>query len=91
MNLMSQLLTTGLYKVKKIITGLLILISTNLVAQTVMEADTNAVKSIDGIVNKILKIVSGEEGKNRDWETYRILFLPNAQLTVLYHSGRSQT
>lgn len=43
------------------------------------------VQSIDGIVKEVLKIVSGEKGQARDWETFRSLFLPTAHLTVKSH------
>ena len=51
-----------------------------------MKGDTIAIRSIDGIVKEVMNIVSGEEGKVRDWGIFRSLFLPNAQLTVLYHT-----
>ena len=43
------------------------------------------VQSIDGIVKEVLKIVSGEKGQTRDWETFRNLFLPTAHFTVKSH------
>lgn len=43
------------------------------------------VQSIDGIVKEVLKIVSGEKGEARDWETFRNLFLPTAHFTVKSH------
>ena len=71
---------------KKIAIGFFILISTNLTAQEKMMADTSAVNSIDGIVKEVLKIVSGEVGKTRNWEAFRNLFLPTADFTVLNHN-----
>lgn len=68
---------------KKIAIGLFILVSTSLAAQDKMAADTNASKSIDGIVKEVLRIVSGENGKTRNWEAFRNLFLPTAGFTVL--------
>ena len=68
---------------KKILTGLFIIISTNLTAQDKALADTAAVKSIDGILKKMLNIISGEKGKIRDWESFRNLFLLTANFTVL--------
>jgi len=48
---------------KKILLVFFILISaTTLTAQEKMSADTNAVKSIDGIVKEVLRLVSGEKG-----------------------------
>jgi len=61
---------------------LLLLSSLSLSAQ---KADSRAVTSIDGIVNEVLNIISGEQGKQRDWEQFRNLFLPTAQFAVLYH------
>ena len=56
-----------------------------LFAQTRFELDSTTVKTIDGTINETLKIVSGERGENRNWEAFRYLFTPNAQLTVLNH------
>ena len=72
---------------KKILLVFFILISaTTLTAQEKMSADTNAVKSIDGIVKEVLRLVSGEKGKTRNWEALRNLFLPTATFTVLNNS-----
>ena len=73
---------------KKILLVFFILISaTTLTAQEKMSADTNAAKSIDGIVKEVLRLVSGEKGKTRNWEALRNLFLPTATFTVLNNSG----
>ena len=72
---------------KKILLVFFILISaTTLTAQEKMSADTNAAKSIDGIVKEVLRLVSGEKGKTRNWEALRNLFLPTATFTVLNNS-----
>jgi hypothetical protein len=63
-------------------------VSVILPAQETMTVDTNAVHSIDGIVTEMLHIISGEEGKKRDLEALRNMFLPTAQLTVLYHTDQ---
>lgn len=63
-----------------------LLASAMLSAQEKMIVDTTAVYSIDGIVTEMLHIISGEEGKKRDLEALKSLFLPTAQLTVLYHT-----
>jgi hypothetical protein len=68
---------------RKIIAGFLLVISTNLSGQNKPPADTTAVKSIDGILKKMLNIISGEKGKIRDWEAFRNLFLSTANFTVL--------
>lgn len=75
------------HKMKKVLLLLLILISAlNLMAQETMTSDTNAVKSIDGIVKEVLRLVSGEKGKVRNWQAMRNLFLPTATFTVLNNS-----
>jgi hypothetical protein len=69
---------------KRVLSIFFILISTlNLKAQETMTSDTNAVKSIDGIVKEALRLVSGEKGKARNWEALRNLFLTTATFTVL--------
>lgn len=68
-----------------------IFISTlNLQAQETMTSDTNAVNSIDGIVKEVLGLVSGEKGKERNWEALRNLFLPTATFTVLNNNDSIQ-
>ena len=56
---------------------------TNLKAQITMWPDTNAVKSIDGIVKEALRLQSGERGQTRNWKALRNLFLPTATFTIL--------
>ena len=58
-------------------------------AQEKINSNPNAVYSIDGIVKEILQIISGEEGKVRDWDAFRNLFLPTANFTVLSHDTLS--
>ena len=72
---------------KYILSFILILIALNSNAQENKITNPEAVKSIDGIVNEVLNIVSAESGEKRDWETFRQLFLPSARLTVLYHTS----
>jgi len=48
-----------------------------------MMADTISVNSINGILNKMLSIISGEKGKKRNWDDFRKLFLPTAYFIVL--------
>jgi hypothetical protein len=71
---------------KNILTASLLFVSVNLFAQNKMNVDTNAVHSINGIVKEMLRLVSGEKGKARNWEFFRSLFLPTAQFTVVNHS-----
>jgi hypothetical protein len=55
----------------------------SLKAQEIISPDTNAVKSIDGIVKEVLRLQSGERGKTRNWKALRNLFLPTATFTIL--------
>jgi hypothetical protein len=48
-----------------------------------MQPDTNAVKSINGIVKEVLRLLSGESGTTRNWKALRNLFLPTATFTIL--------
>ncbi len=70
-------------KMKKSIFVFLIFFTIVLGAQQKSLKQTEAVKSIDAIVNEVLQIVSGEKGKARDWDAYRNLFLPTARFTIL--------
>ena len=54
-----------------------------LTAQGKLASGTNAVKSIDSIIKEVLRLVSGETGRTRNWEALRNLFLPTATFTVL--------
>jgi len=63
---------------------------TILKAQEIMSPDTNAVKSIDGIVKEVLKLQSGESGKRRNWKALQNLFLPTATFTILNNSDSLQ-
>ena len=56
----------------------------NSIAQSItLPEDTNAVKSIDGIVKEVLRLQSGEKGQTRNWIALRNLFLPTATFTIL--------
>lgn len=55
---------------------------TILKGQEMMLPDTNALKTVNGIVNETLRLISSEKGKTRNWEALRNLFLPTATLTV---------
>ena len=70
---------------KRIFLVFFIFISTTMSssAQVEMSSDTNAVKTIDGIVKEVLKLVSGEKGTTRNWKALRNLFLSTATFTVL--------
>ena len=71
---------------KNILTVFLFLMSTNVIAQNKMLGDSNALTSITGIVKEMLRLVSGEKGKSRNFEAFRNLFLPTANFTVVNHS-----
>ena len=43
------------------------------------QIDSVALKSIEGITNKMIELISGEIGEERNWDEYRNLFLPRAQ------------
>lgn len=51
-----------------------------------MQSDTNAVKTIGGIVKEVLRLQSGEIGKTKNWKAFRNLFLPTATFTILNDS-----
>jgi hypothetical protein len=76
---------TLFHRMKKLSLFLLILSSLQLPAQKNSEQDSSALQSIDGIVREVLKLVSGEKGKPRNWDALRNLFLPTARFTVLNH------
>ena len=71
---------------KRILVGLLVLISTNIATQEQMSADPTAVKSIDGIVKEVLRLISSDGEKTRNWEAFRYLFIPTARFSVLNQS-----
>lgn len=54
-------------------------------AQEKMVADTAAYKSIDGVLNEFLRLLSSEEGKTKNITAIRSLFLPTANFTVHTH------
>lgn len=51
------------------------------------QIDTVAVKSIKGITDKLLEIISVDIGEEPDWENYRNLYLPNASKISLRPSA----
>lgn len=70
----------------KVISLIVLLLLTNMLfSQTRFDLDSTTVKTIDGTINETLKIITGERGENRNWEAFRYLFTPNAQITVLNH------
>jgi len=75
---------------KKVLSVFFILITTMTLAAQEMSSDTNAVKSIDGIVKEVLRLVSGKKGQARNWEALRNLFLRTATFTVLNNNDSIQ-
>lgn len=47
---------------------------------SIANGDSTAVYSIEGITNEMLNIISVDIGEEVDWEAFRNLFLPTAQL-----------
>jgi hypothetical protein len=41
--------------------------------------DTIALQSVEGITSKMIELISGDIGEERNWDEYRNLFLPTAQ------------
>lgn len=52
---------------------------------SISQIDTIALKSPEGITNKMLDLISGEIGEERNWPEFRNLFLPTAQFISLRH------
>lgn len=52
------------------------------------QVDTTAVKTIKGITDKMLELISVSIGEEPDWEEYRNLFLPTAQKYSLNPNAR---
>jgi len=48
-----------------------------------------AVKSIEGITAKMLELISGPKGQERNWEEFRTLFLPTVQFIALNPQARA--
>lgn len=44
------------------------------------QLDSSSVQSPEAITNKMLELISGDIDEIRDWNTYRNLFLPTAQI-----------
>lgn len=68
-----------------IFSSFLFLLNYNIHAQDRQDIDTNIVKTIEGTIGETYKIITGERGKNRNWEAFRQLFTPDAQISVLVH------
>lgn len=58
--------------------------------QPKMVADTQAVYSIDGIIQEMLRMVSIEKGRSFNREGMKRLFLPSARLTIRNHGDSTR-
>ncbi|WP_430412438.1 hypothetical protein [Kordia sp.] len=67
---------------KKLLLLIFFSISLIVTAQQKKQTHTEAVKTIDGVLTKMLTIISGEKGKKRDWKALENLFLPSATFSV---------
>jgi len=52
------------------------------------QKDTLALKSIQGITDKMIELISVEIGEEPDWDEYRDLFVPRATKTTLRPDGK---
>lgn len=55
------------------------------------QIDTTAVKTIKGITDKMIEIISGDIDEERNWDAYRNLFLPTAQKASIRISRDGKT
>lgn len=62
---------------------LIILLCTSLFSFGQTAPKESSVKTIDGIVTKMLDIISAEKGETRDWDAFRKLFTPDVTFSVL--------
>lgn len=62
------------------ITTVLILISGSIKAQVSAEQRAKDVETIDNVIEALYASISGEKGEERDWERFRNLMIPEAQL-----------
>lgn len=53
--------------------------------------DTIALQSIEGITSKMIELISGDIGEERNWDEYRNLFLPTAQKMSLRKTKDGKT
>ena len=51
-----------------------------IVAQENETSYLNQVQTLDGTLNTLYGVISGEKGEARDWELFKFLFKPNAKL-----------
>lgn len=70
----------------KIITFLFLTVSSTCMSQP---QDKAALKTIEGTVNKMLEIISGEINEPRNWDEYRNLFLPSSQKIIVNPNAKN--
>ena len=51
---------------------------------SIAQSDTTSLKTIKGITDKMLEFISFEKDEVKDWNEYRNLFLPTAELTSIH-------
>lgn len=71
---------------KKLIWIFCLILPMTISAQSLLELDTIALKSINGIIRESHRLITTQPGKTLHPEALRPLFLPGAQFTVLYHN-----
>ena len=72
---------------KRLITSLLFLITLTINAQEEVNKYDEKVQTLDSTLETLYAVISGEKGKERDWELFRFLFKPDAKLIP---SGKNQ-
>ena len=60
-------------------------IGLSLFGQNAIIPDSTSVSSIDGIVNEVLRVLSGTKDQERPWDWFRHLFTEQAQVTMIKH------
>jgi hypothetical protein len=70
------------------ITSLHLFLATHLHGQEAGRSDDD-VSSIENITTAILQSISGDAGEKRNWNRFRNLFHPLAQISAIFHKGDS--
>jgi hypothetical protein len=74
---------------KKLIT--LTLLTTIYMSSIAQQKDySNDVKSVDGIINTLYGVISGDPGQSRDWDRFRNLFKPESRLIPTRKSDKGE-
>ena len=70
---------------------MLVLLALGIQANVFCQIDTMALKTIEGITDKMIELISGDIGEERNWDEYRNLFLPTAQkISISTRNGKSR-